>query len=619
MKQMHLFRWGYVRQWICRLIILLMVVPSPNAFATEIQLDPSQPGDTSLDRAQNGVDVVNISRPTDAGLSNNKFRVYDISDRGAVLNNSIEVGVSTLAGAMADNPNFRGRSAATILLQVSCESRSTIAGPQEIFGDRARYVLVNPYGITLDGASVLNASQVTFSTGTPVLSGGALSGFNVSQGNILITGQGVNFQGIRRVDLLGRTAEIQAQLLGGDDLAVIVGQHYVDYALRTVTPRTETVGGEAPVWGIDASGLAPIVAGKITLLSTEAGVGIRTRQDMAAVLSDVVISAQGDIDVASVLAKEKVVLNGEDTITVRDAVKGQRIDVDGDALLNDGELSAGDHLDMTVDTLQNQGEILSDGSIVMQAGDSISNQGNIKGRGAVFLSSTIVENDADAVLLSSTSLHLNADQLTNNGDIVGLQELSAEIGDGVNRGVLYSDKQLALEVGSRPNDDVDVTAGTLQNQGEIISDGAMDIHVNGSFTNQGNVEGSGAVQLSSTTLSNDADAVLLSNASLYVDADQLTNDGDIVGLEEFTADIEDGVNRGVMYSDNRLALNVGSFTNHRGLILSQGTLAILNLSDHVLGSFTNHAGTVESVGDMTLSLGYLENTRDDVRRVSELG
>ena len=89
---------------------------------------------------------MNISSPSAAGVSHNSFDKFNVSQKGVVINNSAEDGVSVIGGAVYKNPNFQKdmREASIILNEVTGSSTSDLQGWTEIFGRSAEYVLANP-------------------------------------------------------------------------------------------------------------------------------------------------------------------------------------------------------------------------------------------------------------------------------------------------------------------------------------------------------------------------------------------------------------------------------------------------------------------------------------------
>ena len=85
------------------------VAPS---YAQTLQADTSAPAANrpGLDTAPNGVPIVNIVQPNDAGVSHNLFTHYNVGTKGLILNNSPLLGKSKLAGQILGNPNLRACS-----------------------------------------------------------------------------------------------------------------------------------------------------------------------------------------------------------------------------------------------------------------------------------------------------------------------------------------------------------------------------------------------------------------------------------------------------------------------------------------------------------------------------
>ena len=71
---------------ICGLVAQL-AFPVPPAFALPIEVDPSNPmtNAPTLDKAQNGVDIVNVANPA-GGVSTNKFQDYNVPVSGVIMN-----------------------------------------------------------------------------------------------------------------------------------------------------------------------------------------------------------------------------------------------------------------------------------------------------------------------------------------------------------------------------------------------------------------------------------------------------------------------------------------------------------------------------------------------------
>ena len=81
--------------------------------------------------------VVNIAKPNAGGVSHNQYTKFDVSSKGAVLNNSTTTVNTTVAGSVAANPNLTDGTATTIVNEVNSTARSQILGTVEVAGDKA--------------------------------------------------------------------------------------------------------------------------------------------------------------------------------------------------------------------------------------------------------------------------------------------------------------------------------------------------------------------------------------------------------------------------------------------------------------------------------------------------
>ena len=145
-------------------------------------------------------------------------------------------------------------------------------------GSSAPVIIANPSGIRCNGGGVINVPQLTLTTGTPQLSPkGALEGFRVTKGRVLVTGNGLDAQSTDYTAILARAVSLQGELKAGKTLQVLTGAQQVELnaaheatSLTALSPR-----GKSTAFGIDVAALGGMYAGKIRLVATEAGVGVR--------------------------------------------------------------------------------------------------------------------------------------------------------------------------------------------------------------------------------------------------------------------------------------------------------------------------------------------------------
>jgi len=304
---------GPLKRGLIYILVIQMMVPVPPVYAANIQVDPSQ-SQTHTDKAQNGVDVVNISKPSQAGVSKNKFTEYNVGSSGVILNNSTHVGVSQLGGALGANPNFTGDAADIVMFEVTGTNRSDLRGYTEMFGQSADFILANPNGIYVNGAGFINVPRATLTTGRPDYDANDhwQKSFSVDSGIVEIEGLGMNVSNVDYFDIVTRVAKINAAIYAGEELSIITGRNDYDYATRTHSAKADD-GSDKPTFAIDASALGAMVANRIKLVSTEQGVGVNTQADVIALTGDIVIDSEGNITNSGQLSsRESTNISGAD-------------------------------------------------------------------------------------------------------------------------------------------------------------------------------------------------------------------------------------------------------------------------------------------------------------------
>lgn len=275
---------------------LLFTASLPHALAAGVVVAPG-PGGTAQLQTQGGVPIVNIVAPNGAGLSHNQFLDYNVDRQGLVLNNALQAGHSQLAGQLAANPQFNGQAASVILNEVVSRNPSAINGAQEIFGRAADYVLANPNGISVNGASFINAPNASLVVGRPEVNDGKLQALSTldASGQLQVQGAGLRNEG-GSVNLIAPRIDSQGRLDARDQLNLTVGRQQVDYASGQVTAiASGTPTGEQR---IDASLFGAMQAGRINIVSTAQGAGVRVGPTQVSGRDGVRIESAGDLSVS---------------------------------------------------------------------------------------------------------------------------------------------------------------------------------------------------------------------------------------------------------------------------------------------------------------------------------
>ena len=197
----------------------------------------------------NGIQQVNITRPSGAGVSINGYTQFDVPKAGVILNNSPTIVQTQQAGYVNGNANLLpGQAAKIIINQVNSNSPSQLRGYVEIAGSRAEVVIANSSGLVVDGAGFINTSRAVLTTGTPLIgANGNLTGFNVTGGQITVQGAGLNAANVDQVDLIARAVAVNASIYA-NSLNVVTGANQVDHD----TLATTAIAGSGAAPGVTA-------------------------------------------------------------------------------------------------------------------------------------------------------------------------------------------------------------------------------------------------------------------------------------------------------------------------------------------------------------------------------
>jgi filamentous hemagglutinin family protein len=617
-------------------LLLALLTGATSATSTMILAADVIPIDatTSVNQALNDVPVVDIKNPNAAGLSHNKYSQYNVGSEGLVLNNNAgnQALQSQLAGQVFVNLNL-DKAATVILNEVVAANRSTLAGYTEVVGSKADVVVANPWGITCNGCGFINVDRVSLTTGTPNINGGMLTGFNVQQGSVIINGNGADLSTQQMFDVVARQINVQGQI-NANDLKLVAGSNEWNYGQRTAS----AIAGEdvSAKYSIDSSMLGGMYAGKIQLISTEVGVGVRMLADVAATADDFSITADGRIEVRSRLsAKQDLTLtsshSGDTAISLVDATLSAQKDVIlnarvGEANVQGGFITAGRNLSVDVNTLSDSATAATEGdSNKRYAGENVAltvaNQMQLRdvtyGAGNELVATTgslTLNGDNTTLYTQASRLNLSAaaNMKLNKAAIISAAGISLSSDVGVISTAQGPGQAVQAESG-----DILITAATgVNNAGTISADkGALVISADGAIDNQGELFAKQSLVLQDKTagatenVSNSGN--ILSDGTLTITSSQLTNTGGIQGSGETAISATNLTNNGLIIAANSASqvgtINASSLSNS-GTIQSAAKLdmtvdnRLTNLADGLilakvlemeLGTFSN-LGTVQS-------------------------
>ena len=253
------------------------------SYANNIVVDQSanQAQRPTIQGLPNGVTQIDITAPNNDGVSHNKYTQFDVSKNGVILNNSSNGSKTQLAGNINGNASLQN-SAKVILNEVNSQNISQLNGYIEVAGQKAQVVIANPAGITCNGCGFINADRATLTTGKPLMENGKLAGYHVEQGQIAITGDGLKNSGQDYTDLIARSVKVNAELWANKEIIILTGQNKVSADLATIKNVVSDTNTVKPEFALDVSALGGMYAGKIQMVGTDAGVGVRNNGTLMA-------------------------------------------------------------------------------------------------------------------------------------------------------------------------------------------------------------------------------------------------------------------------------------------------------------------------------------------------
>ncbi|WP_375541702.1 hemagglutinin repeat-containing protein [Paraburkholderia sp. CNPSo 3281] len=633
------------------------------------QIVPSGAHAPGVINTPNGLQQVNVNRPSGAGVSMNTYSQFDVQQRGAILNNSPTIVNTRLAGQINGNQNYAaGQSARIIVNQVNSANPSQFNGPLEVAGRRATVVLANPSGISVNGGSFINTNRAVLTTGVPQLdANGALTGYNVTGGNIAVQGNGFNASNVDQVDLLARAVQINAAVYA-NSLNVIAGANNVNHDTLAATPIAGN-GVPAPV-SIDVSQLGGMYAGKIYLASNEHGVGVSNAGVIAAQAGDFTLSSDGRVLLTgSTTASGNVALNSNTGITNTGTTYAQgslAANSAGD-LTNSGTLAAQRVLNVGAGSVNSTGSLAAgvngDGVVTQAANLNVVSSGalaarghNVAGGDATLSGASVNLAGSETAADGNLSLRANAGDLSLSGATTSAQgAVNAQAtGALVNDHGAMTGGAVTLDAGRLSNQGGNVSAqgslnataaGDVSNQGGVlVSQGAMQVRGGGSIANrQGTMQSAMGFSLSGTSLDNTAGritslngdglnlgmtgtllnglgGVIGGNGNVQISAYTFTNAGQVSALHNAILNAWNLSNGGSASAGDALTATATGLLSNAGGTLSGTTVTATGASiDNAKGNIDADTVAVSTPGDINNEGGTITQRDTSAQTVSAGG
>ncbi|EJE8685125.1 contact-dependent inhibition toxin CdiA [Escherichia coli] len=501
-----------------------------------------------MDKAANGVPVVNIATPDGAGISHNRFTDYNVGKEGLILNNATgKLNPTQLGGLIQNNPNLKaGGEAKGIINEVTGGNRSLLQGYTEVAGKAANVMVANPYGITCDGCGFINTPHATLTTGRPVMNAdGSLQALEVTEGSITINGAGLDGTRSDAVSIIARATEVNAAL-HAKDLTVTAGANRITADGRVSALKGE---GNVPKVAVDTGALGGMYARRIHLTSTESGVGVNLG-NLYAREGDIILSSSGKLVLKNSLAGGNTTVTGTDVSLSGDNKAGGNLSVTG-----------------TTGLTLNQSRLVTDKNLVLSSSRQIvQNGGELTAGQNAMLSAQHLNQTSGTVNAAENVTLTTTGDITLKGRSVAGKTLTVSSGSLNNGGTLVAGRDATVKTGTFSNtgavqgNGLKVTATDLTSTGSIKSGSTLDISArNATLSGDAGAKDSARVTVSGTLENRGR---LVSDNVLTLSATQINNSGTLSGAKELvaSADTLTTTEKSVTNSDGNLMLNSASST-----------------------------------------------------------
>jgi filamentous hemagglutinin family protein len=617
------------------LVAFCLLVASP--VQAQVIADRSAPGNqqpTILSTAS-GVTQVNIQAPSAGGVSRNTYSQFDVGSKGVILNNSRTDTSTQIGGYVQANPWLATGGARVILNEVNSSNASQIRGYVEVAGQRAEVIIANPAGIAVSGGGFLNASAVTLTTGNVVMNAGNLDSFKVRGGTITIDGTGLDTSTADYTNILTRALQVNAGIWA-KDLKVATGSNDISAssaAAPTATANPTAVTGPTPAFALDVASLGGMYAGKIHLIGTEAGLGIRNAGTIGASAGDVTVTNDGWIsNTGSVYATGKTTLTAQGSINNTGTgliAAGGNTTVSAQGAGSQVSIASGATIAAGMSTT---GAIGSTGNLTVSSADTTTVQGQLATGGDMALNATslVLDNakvSGQNIQLTASASDLSAKQAT----VTATETLSATTQTRlVTDGATVTAKQLNLAAHDLSNiggtvqqsgtGDTTITlAGSLDNtNGKVaVNSNQLNLSVHSLNNNAGTIAGNGSLVLTVATDTTNTGSILANKDLSVSTTANLTNTGKVQAGQSLavSANTLDNAATGELSSTATTLNATGSFSN-RGLVDSGNTAG--TGSTRIQAATVNNLGTGRIYGDKVgIAATTLNNDAETVAGVTK--
>lgn len=572
---------------------------------------------TTVSTGANGRQTVNIA-PSVAGVSHNTYSSFNVGSAGVDLNNT----------AVA---------ARTIVNQVTSTNPSLIQGNIAVLGPRANVILANPNGITVDGGSFTNTGNVALTTGQ-VSFNDFTNGAGQLQRNVVLNtnagainiGPGGLAGTMLNLELIAKQVRVagavqnnytdpnsKVRIVAGDSRAEIDTSVSPTDNLNRWVSYSSTNAGTPLGLAIDIASGGSLTGGRIELLVTDQGAGVRHAGAAYATAGDFVISGSGNLQLVSgtIQAANDVMIGSAGLTGTGGIAANRNVQITSKLVQLDGaKLSAG--------TRDASGNVTQTGNIVIGAANQVHAAPIQIDHSTLSATGGIGFTDAGPGA-TMTGTQLSADQnivahvgsLTLNGDASGQTTWTSAHGtiDVTSPGaVQITDSKLdgvggtSIHAGSIALASSNGTASSVQSSG-----GDVALNASGTYSQTDSsviAAGNATIHGSSVTIASSAlpATVAAINGGVLIQSDtNLTNTGGLIQGQ--TRNTSQAASEGAVTLVAGGTIRNDATASTQGIIFGQNDDVVLRAG----GDIVNHESRILSNAKLTLAAqGDVQNLLD---------
>lgn len=527
-----------------------------------------------IDKAANGVDLVQIAEVNSNGVSRNLYSDFNIKSTGLILNNATKYTKTELGGYIDRNMFLAGKGARVILNEVTSSNASTLNGYLEVAGNKASVVIANVNGISVNGLGFINTDNVVLSTGAVTNWADGSFKFSDNKGDMLIAGDGLNVRTPKELEIFTNNLQVDKSEVYTNELHISADGLLQNTGKIAATENMHINAGalkNSSLGYIEAQkNLTATVSGDVEQdkATLKAGNNLQLRANALKNTNNSLLSAGNDADINITTAID----NAKSII-----LAGQNLDVRAADFINQDTalVNYGQNGTLTV-----ANRFANDGATISADGSSALTK----------ITATDFSNTNKGAFVSKGSLQLEASNTLNNN--------YANIyvsGDGeIKAGMLLNSNLANLHTGR----DAKITADTMRS-----SKASVDV--------QGNLE----ADLGSLTNQDSAYFGVGKNAVINTSNDFINKDlGNIFVTKNLTINsIGDFLNEdGLVAIGGSGTISATNITNQNKAGVKQGSLinAAGDLSLNAQDTVMNRSSDIESEGNISIKAKNLVNKKE---------